>query len=300
MCDKFISPNVFRIFATDNQKKAEMILEKEEIKLPEQQLKLVTAGWGNETVEETAVSSIVYNSDGLKVKGYVAYPKDQSKKYPCIIWNRGGARKRGVIDEFNARGVFGKIASWGYVVFASMYRGSIKGEGCDMFGGEDVNDVLILIPLADEIPAADKNSWGIEGWSRGGLMTYLTLLRSNIFKAAVTTGGISDLGKIYHANKLFHTYYTDFFKGKELNEELSKRSPIESAEKFPKGTNYLIMHGGKDETVPPNQSFHLGEKLTEYGYNTRLVIFEGGDHYLKRHRKETETLREYWYKKYLG
>lgn len=73
MCDKFISPNVFRIFATDNQKKAEMILEKEEIKLPEQQLKLVTAGWGNETVEETAVSSIVYNSDGLKVKGYVAY-----------------------------------------------------------------------------------------------------------------------------------------------------------------------------------------------------------------------------------
>lgn len=169
-----------------------------------------------------------------------------------------------------------------------------------MFGGEDVNDVLNLIPLADEIPAADKNSWGIEGWSRGGLMTYLTLLRSNIFKAAVTTGGISDLGKIYHANKLFHTYYTDFFKGKELNEELSKRSPIESAEKFPKGTNYLIMHGGKDETVPPNQSFHLGEKLTEYGYNTRLVIFEGGDHYLKRHRKETETLREYWYKKYLG
>lgn len=275
------------------------ILLKEEIKLSGQQLKLVSAGWGREAAETTVTHTIIYDSGGLKVKGYLSHPKDITKSYPCVIWNRGGARKRGLIDEFNAAGVFGKIASRGYVVFASMYRGSVKGEGCDMFGGDDVEDVLNLIPLADELSFADKNKWGIEGWSRGGLMTYLALLKTDIFKVAIITGGISDLKKIYHANKLFNIYYTGFFSGKNLEEELEKRSPIMQTEDFPKKTNYLILHGAADDTVPPDQSISLAGNLIRDGYNVRLSVFEGGDHYLKKHRKEVEALRENWYEKYL-
>ncbi len=105
----------------------------------------------------------------------------KGKKFPCIIWNRGGYENKGAIDSFTARGMFGQIASWGYVVFASQYRGNAGGEGKEELGGSDVNDILNLIPLADELPFADKEKWGMEGWSRGGMMTFLTLKQNKKF-----------------------------------------------------------------------------------------------------------------------
>ncbi|MFO7447692.1 MAG: prolyl oligopeptidase family serine peptidase, partial [Ignavibacteriaceae bacterium] len=170
------------------------ILQRDAIQLNPSQTKMLISGWGEETYENAVVEKITYLSDGLKVKGYIAYPKNtQSEKLPCIIWNRGGYQNKGAIDHFTARGIFGNLASWGYVVFASQYRGNDGGEGKEEIGGNDVNDILNLIPLADEFSFADKNSWGIEGWSRGGMMTYLTLLKNPNFKCAVLTGAISNI-----------------------------------------------------------------------------------------------------------
>ena len=146
-----------------------IILERKEVELTDRQLKLVESGWGPEAVENSVVEKITYNSDGLKVKGYIAYPSDNSRKYPCVIWCRGGIGNAGVIDLFNARGIFGQLAGWGYTVLASQYRGNDGGEGKDEFGGDDLNDVLNLINAAEELPSADTGTWGIEGWSRGGI-----------------------------------------------------------------------------------------------------------------------------------
>jgi dipeptidyl aminopeptidase/acylaminoacyl peptidase len=173
---------------------AQKIIEREEIELSPAQNQMVKSGWGDETLNDTVVEKITYDSDDLKGKGYIAYPKKDGK-FPCIIWNRGGYYDKGAIDLFNARGIFGQIASWGYVVFATQYRGNAGGEGKESLGGEDVNDVLNLIPLAKEISKADLNLWGIEGWSRGGLMTFLALAENHNFKCAVLSGAISDLEK---------------------------------------------------------------------------------------------------------
>ena len=179
------------------------IIERHEIKLSETHSKMVISGWGKEAYENSIVERITYLSDGLKVKGYIAYPNDNSKKYPCVIWCRGGIGNNGAIDTFTARGIYGQLASWGYCVFASQYRGNAGSEGHDEVGGSDVNDILNLIPLADEIPQADKLTWGIEGWSRGGMMTFLTLQRNHNFKCAVLVGAISNVEE--YANTIFQT-----------------------------------------------------------------------------------------------
>ena len=62
------------------------IIERQKINLNDTQTKMLISGWGKEVFENSAVEKIVYLSDGLKVKGYVAYPADKSKKYPCVIW----------------------------------------------------------------------------------------------------------------------------------------------------------------------------------------------------------------------
>jgi dipeptidyl aminopeptidase/acylaminoacyl peptidase len=276
---------------------SQKIIEREKIKLSPSQNQMVKSGWGDKTLNDTVVEKITYDSDDLKVKGYIAYPKKEGK-FPCIIWNRGGYYDKGAIDLFNARGIFGQIASWGYVVFATQYRGNAGGEGKESLGGEDVNDVLNLIPLAKEISKADLNLWGIEGWSRGGLMTFLALAENHNFKCAVLSGAISDLEKNVADNPNLKKIYGEMIGKKNLKENLAKRSAINFVNKLP-DIPYLLMHGSSDETISPLQSIDLAKKFQEKKLNYRLVIFEGGDHFLKSHRKEVDSLRKSWFDKYL-
>lgn len=278
------------------------IINREFISLPDQQNRMIISGWGSEVLEKTTVEKITYLSDGLKVKGYIAYPNDSSKQYPCIIWCRGGYGNAGAIDKFTARGIFGQIASWGYCVFASQYRGNDGSEGHDDFGGDDVNDILNLIPLADEISQADKNIWGIEGWSRGGMMTYLTLTRTDIFKAAVVLGGIANLRCNAEESKFMRRLYEHSlgnFTEEEFKRRCEQRSIVNFPEKLPKETPLLLIHGNADERVLPHDSIDLSYKLLEHKIPFRLVMLEGGDHFLKSHRKEVDEMRKNWLNRFL-
>ena len=82
------------------------IINREIIELTEQQQKMIVSGWGSDALDKSIVEKITYLSDGLKVTGYIAYPKEISKKYPCIIWCRGGIGNAGAIDKFTARGIY--------------------------------------------------------------------------------------------------------------------------------------------------------------------------------------------------
>jgi dipeptidyl aminopeptidase/acylaminoacyl peptidase len=276
-----------------------LIVECEKIELTDTHIKMVISGWGKDTYEKTTVEKITYISDGLKVKGYIARPKDtDGKKFPCIIWNRGGYEDKGIISRFNARGIFGQIASWGYVVFASQYRGNDSSEGKDEFGGSDVNDIINLIPIAEEFLFADKDKWGIEGWSRGGMMTFLTLKQNKNFKCAVVSGAISDLKNDAVKNSEIRKFYNEI-RGKEnFKEEIRKRSPIDFADQLP-SIPYLIIHGLADTVVLPEQSIELSERFKELNIPHRIVLLEDGDHYLKDYRKEVNEMRKSWFEKYL-
>lgn len=278
------------------------IIEREIITLTEQQNKMLISGWGKDVLEKTVVEKITYLSDKLKVKGYIAYPIDNSKKYPSIIWCRGGYGNAGAIDKFTARGMFGQIASWGYCVFASQYRGNDGSEGHDDFGGDDVNDVLNLIPIANEIPQANTNIWGIEGWSRGGMMTYLTLTKTDIFKAAIVLGGIADLRCNAEESKFMRRLY-EHSLGKFMNEDFKKRceerSIINFPEKLSKQTSLLIIHGNADDRVLPHDSIDLSYKLLDLKFPFRLIMLEGGDHFLKSHRQEVDEMRKKWFDRFM-
>ena len=274
------------------------ILDSEEIKLNESQTKMLVSGWNEDVLNNTIVEKITYTSDNLKVKGYLAYPKKNDKKYPCIIWNRGGYLNKGAIDHFTAKGMFGQIASWGYVIFATQYRGNAGSEGREHLGGDDVNDILNLIPLADELEFADNNNWGIEGWSRGGMMTLLALKKNHNFKCAVLSGAISNLKQNVIDNPTLKKYYQEIIGSNNFDAELEKRSAINFTDELA-NTPYLIMHGGNDETISVLQSIELAKKFSGLNYKYRLVIFEEGDHFLKKYRNEVDNLRKTWFEKYL-
>lgn len=261
---------------------------------------MLVSGWGLETLQSTKVESLVYNSSGIKVKGYLAYPAGgkPDTAYPCMLWNRGGYKNSGFIDTFTSRGIFGQLASWGYVVLATMYRGSVEGESEDMLGWSAVDDVLAIMDVANELPFADTSRWGIEGWSRGGFTSLNVLRKKPVFRAAIFSGAICDLHKDFSSR--------DFFAG-ELKKEypanvraVEELSPMLAINQLPKETNYLFLHGAKDATVPPAHSIDMASAMLSEGFNLRLCVLEGGDHFLRNHREETARLRRMWLEKYLG
>ncbi|SFS30329.1 Prolyl oligopeptidase family protein [Lutibacter maritimus] len=247
------------------------------------------------------IYSITYLSDGLKIKGLLVSPNKKGK-YPCIIYNRGGNRDFGSLKIAHGAITLGQIAKEGYVVIASQYRGNGGSEGQEEFGGKDVNDIIILPEVLKEVEVADTNRIGMYGWSRGGMMTYLVLTKTNEIKAAVVGGAISDNFASIEDRPEMETgvlseLIPNYAEKKVI--ELEKRSAIKWADKFSKNVPILILHGTSDWRVKPEQSLKLALEFEKYRIPYRLIMFEGGDHGISEHKKEVDEQVLNWFEKYL-
>ncbi len=273
-----------------------MTFEEEEITLTGSQEKFIESGWGNEVLNETIVKKITYISDGHTVSGYFAHPLKTDKKYPLLIWNRGGSKKDGMIDKFLARGIFGEMASWGYVVLASQYRKD------DEFGGNDINDILNLFPIAENISFCNTDKIGMEGWSRGGMMTYRVLSLTNKVKCAVIISGLADLFRSENNNDDLADVYFKLFGTEDEGEYINRkkiRSAVHFADKINKDTKLLLIHGTADDKVSHQDSVDMYELLKKSGVQCELKLIDNGDHYLKSHREEVAKLRKEWFDRFL-
>jgi dipeptidyl aminopeptidase/acylaminoacyl peptidase len=247
------------------------------------------------------LKSMTYLSDGLQVKGYLAVPKREDR-LPCLIFNRGGNRAFGALTDGYAARVLGKLATWGYVVVASQYRGNAGGEGREEFGGADLQDVLHLIPLLESLPHADTSRLGMYGWSRGGLMTYLALTQTDRIRAAVIGGGMSDaFDTVARRPEMdtgpFAEVIPDYAQRQEA--ALHARSPVRWPERLHKHTPLLLLHGSADWRVHPTQALAMASALYASRHPFRFVFFEGGDHELREYQEEVEALIKAWLDRYV-
>lgn len=245
------------------------------------------------------IYGITYLSDGLKVEGLMVKPKKEGN-YPCIIYNRGGNRDFGALNVGRAVTTLGEIAKEGYVLIASQYRGNAGGEGKEEFGGEDINDVLILTDVLKEVESANTEKIGMYGWSRGGMMTYIALKNSDNIKAAVVGGAESDLTQIDRP-EMETNVFAELIPNYEINKkkELESRSAIYWANKFPKDVPILMLHGNSDWRVKAEKSLKLALEFEKYRIPYRLKIFEGGDHGIREFRTEVNKDVINWFDKYL-
>ena len=258
-------------------------------------------------IDQIETIEITYISDGLKVKGYVLAPK-KTGKYPVLIFNRGGCKNYGALTKQFVLRWLTVFANWGYVIVASQYRGNAGSEGRDELGGSDINDVLNLIPLVESLPNADSSRIGMYGWSRGGLMTYLALTKTDRIKAAVVGGALTDLASLSAQRKqlrpdddfeefCLRDTIPDYDRNKR--KELDARSPIMWPEKLNKKTPILIFHGTADWRSSPQYSLEMAVALLKLKHPFRLVMLEGGDHDATEHLEEVDRITKDWLDRYV-
>lgn len=229
---------------------------------------------------------IVYESDGLRIAGFLAYPKmapGGAVRLPCVLWNRGGNRDFGAItvDFFLRRAE--RITGWGYVLFASNYRGAPGSEGQDEFGGADVADVVNAIQVFDQLAFADRDRIGMWGHSRGGMMTYLALTKTERIRAAVIGAGVADLERWIAQrpeieNDVAAQIVPDW--SAQRAKAIANRSAVRFLDRLPTSVPILLVHGTADKRVDPRDSLDMAQGLFATRRPFRLLMIEGADHFI--------------------
>lgn len=244
--------------------------------------------------------AINYLSDTLKINGFLIEPKN-GNKLPTIIFNRGGNREFGALTIGLLIEWVAPIAREGYIVIASQYRGNSGSEGKDEFGGQDINDVLNLIPIIDNIPRADTARIGMYGWSRGGIMTYLALTKTNRIKAAIIGGSPTDLQSLLDKRPEMEKVYTELIPNYLTNKkiELMNRSAIYCTDKLCRMTSYLILHGKNDSRVDYSQAANIVSKLKLQNIKVENVFYDNADHIINEFRAEKDAKIISWLKQNL-
>ena len=255
-------------------------------------------------MERVIVERISYISDGLRVTGYIARPKREGV-YPVLLWNRGGYKERGALENLTAWLILATTADWGYVVLATQYRGNADGEGEEDWGGKDVDDAMNMLEVARNIPACDLNRVAIEGASRGGMTTYRALAHDSRFRCGIVHAGLSDVVAAREHSERFREFSDRRLAGLSDEEKLNTLRSISAvyfADKLPKTTPLLLMHGTADEIVPLSQTTALMKELDRFGVPYQFEQIENGGHVALRDGsyKAIDNHRQKWLKRYLS
>lgn len=246
-----------------------------------------------------------YKVDGLSIEGFLIRPRATgNQRLPVVISNRGGNAGFG---RNNTSGFFKTnfaLASKGFVVLGSQYRGGRpKGQqdpiyGKDEFGGKDVRDILALIDIIDVLPFADPGRIGMLGWSRGGFMSFIAASKTDRISALAVGGSPSDLLAELEIRPQMENVYRARIPNYDDNkiDALRERSPLFLVEKIAPNIPVLILHGQLDKAVSLSNATNLAARLKELGRRSRLVVYEADDHGIWKNRLNVQEEINDWFK----
>jgi dipeptidyl aminopeptidase/acylaminoacyl peptidase len=253
-----------------------------------------------ERYASVTLHDITYASDGLRIKGFMALPPAGAASYPAVIFNRGGSGPKGALTPETAMPIIGLYASWGYVAIASNYRGVGGSQGAtEEWGGRDVDDALNVLPLLDSLPYVDQDRLGLVGGSRGGMMAYMMLARTQRFRAAVAFGAPSRIHAEQAQAYIRKTMAGYLPQGSDPQLEAEKRSAVLWAQTMCETTPLLVLHGTGDRRVDAMHSLDLATKLQELHRPYKLIMYDNADHVLAGRRTESNADIRWWLDNYV-
>ena len=251
------------------------------------------------------------HSSGETIYGRYYLPPhfDPSKKYPMIVNYYGGCSPTG--RNFESRYPHHLYAAQGYVVYIVQPSGATGfgqefaarhvntwGEG----GAEDIIEGVEKFCAAH--PFVDKDKIGCIGASFGGFMSQYLIMKTDIFAAAISHAGISDITSYWGEGYWGYSYCEVStannypWQGKAQLMILSQ-SPLFNADKV--NTPILFLHGMADTNVPVGESIQMFTALKLLGKETAFVAVKDQNHHILDYAKRQKWQKTIfaWFAKYL-
>jgi dipeptidyl-peptidase 4 len=202
---------------------------------------------------------------------------DESKKYPVIVDVYAGPGYNRVQKIAEPYLMDQWLADQGYIVVSFDGRGT-PGRGRDW--ERAIYQKFGEIPLADQVsaltnfaakhPELDLTRVGITGWSFGGYMSALAVLRRpDVFKAAVAGAPVTDWLD-------YDTQYTERYLGLPGEAVYATSSLIGDASTL--GRPLLIIHGTADDNVYFRHSLKLIDAFEKSGCSFQFLPIVGSTH----------------------
>lgn len=221
-------------------------------------------------------------SDGVELNGSIIKPAefDESKEYPVLIYNYSGPGSQSVLDRWSGpNGLWHQmLAQHGYIIVAVDTRGT-GGRGKDFknlmyknLGHWEVNDHVEAVNYLSTLPYVDPERIGIWGWSYGGYVSALALMKAaDVFKAAIS------VAPVIHW-KFYDSIYTERFMSlPHLNPEGYENSAVLNYTDKLKG-KLLLVHGTADDNVHFQNSVKLVKKLIAENKQFETMYYPEKDH----------------------
>lgn len=204
---------------------------------------------------------------------------EPGRKYPVIVYVYGGPHAIVVNASMAGNLLHQWLADQGFIVVSMDGRGT-PGRGRDWeraihknFGTVPLEDqVAGLQALAKQVPEIDLSRVGITGWSFGGYMSALAVLRRpDVYKAGVAGAPVVDWLD-------YDTHYTERYLGlPEQNSDAYRQgSLLTYANKL--GGSLLLLHGTADDNVYFRHSLKLVDALFRNGQNFEILPLSGLTH----------------------
>ncbi len=249
------------------------------------------------------------SSDGTDIDGVMCLPPDfdPSKKYPLIVYYYGGTSpSTASIHHPYAPQVF---ASRDYVVYVlnpsgtTGYGQEFSARHVNAWGKRTAEDIIEGVKkFCDEHPFVDKKKVGCLGASYGGFMTQYLQTLTDIFAAAVSHAGISNVTS-YWGEGYWGYSYNAIAAAKSYpwtNPELfTKQGSLFNADKI--HTPLLLLHGTEDTNVPIGESIQIFNALRLLGRDVEFITVDGQNHVITDFDKKLiwqDTIMA-WFAKYL-
>lgn len=227
-------------------------------------------------------------SDGTEIDCYYCLPPayDATKKYPLIVYYYGGTTP--TVQEMDNPYAAQLFSSRGYITLVVNPSGTI-GYGQEFSArhvnawGQRTSDDIIegTKEFCKQFSSVDSEHIGCLGASYGGFMTQYLQTRTDIFAAAASHAGISNVtsywgegywGVGYNAVAAAQSYPWN-------NPTLfTQQGSLFNADKI--NTPLLLLHGTADTNVPVGESIQLYNALRVLGKTVEFIRVDGEDHFI--------------------
>ncbi len=219
-------------------------------------------------------------NDGTALYGALYRPDPAVERPPLLAAVYGGPHAQTVLDAWaltvDLRAQY--LAQQGYLVLKLDNRGmagrglAFEGHLDRRMGTVEVDDQAAAVEALAATGEIAPDRVGVYGWSYGGYMTVMSMLRRpDLFKVGVSGAPVSDWDG-------YDTGYTERYMGTPQNnaEGYREGSLLTHAENL-RG-KLLIVHGGVDENVHFRHTARLITALTQTDRDYDLLLFPSERH----------------------
>ena len=219
---------------------------------------------------------------GVMLQTYTLKPWnfDSRQHYPVLLYVYGGPGRNLVVNQWGGNDFLWQnyMASKGYLIVCADNRGTqLRGKAFKHstyrnLGHFEWLDQTAVARHVSNWDFVDPKRMGIQGWSFGGYLSSLCILKSpDVFKAAVAIAPVTHW-------KFYDSIYTErFLQTPSENEEgYNNNAPMNFAAQL-KG-NFLLMHGGADDNVHVQHTMELAKALQEANKPFDLMVYPNRNH----------------------